>query len=451
MKRILLPVLFALGLAACSGDSSLPEPDGEGQVRAINAISTSPDIFFLVEERPVGSANYKQQVNPVAPLDRLDAFSYVFNFEAFLVGDTEPSRLASVPLTVADGIEYTFLVTGSLAAPTIIVAETPIREFDEGGTVFELRLAHVAEGFPTVDVYVAPEGTAPALGEQFATLAFGEVLPATDVANGDYVVTITAAGDPADVVFQSGPVSFGAGLALLVGVFAPDANDVDPLSVRGYTSTGAESIIANAATQPTVRFVNASLDLGPVDLYNDADLTSLLAANLDYQQVSAEISVPAGQNPLLVTPAGSTATVLLDSTINAAFGARSDSFLIGADGIYQATTFIPDRRSIETLARVRLFNASRNNELVDLYILEDGAELTDETLPRAIGILSGTPSSLVDVTEAGSYDVYAAPFGDRTAIAGPFDIDFALGDVVDLAVFDTVDPNVSNIVELTTP
>ncbi|MEM8685045.1 MAG: hypothetical protein AAGF72_16560, partial [Pseudomonadota bacterium] len=128
-----------------------------------------------------------------------------------------------------------------------------------------------------------------------------------------------------------------------------------------------------------------------------------------------------------------------------------NSFLIGADGNYLATTFIPDRRSVETVARLRLFNASRNEELVDLYVLEDGTELTDESLPRAIGILSGTPSSLVDIIEAGSYDVFVAPFGERTVVAGPFDLDVALGDVVDIAVFDTADPNVSTITQLVTP
>ncbi|MEM8817391.1 MAG: DUF4397 domain-containing protein, partial [Pseudomonadota bacterium] len=215
MKRILLPALIIIGLAACSSDSTFPEPNGEGQVRAINAIATAPDIFFLIEERPVGSGVYKQQINPPVPLDRLDAFDYVFNFETFLAGDTQPSRVASVPLTVADGIEYTFVITGSLASPTISVLETPIREFDADATTFELRLAHLADGFPTVDVYVAPEGIVPALGEQLATLAFGEVLPATDVASGDYVVTITGAGNPTDVIFESGQVAFGAGLALL--------------------------------------------------------------------------------------------------------------------------------------------------------------------------------------------------------------------------------------------
>ncbi|MEM1173846.1 MAG: hypothetical protein AAGI27_03450, partial [Pseudomonadota bacterium] len=65
--------------------------------------------------------------------------------------------------------------------------------------------------------------------------------------------------------------------------------------------------------------------------------------------------------------------------------------------------------------------------------------------------VSGTPSPLIELSESGSFDIYVAPLGERTAIAGPFDIDLTLGDVVDIALFDTADPNVSIIEQLTTP
>ncbi|MEM6513270.1 MAG: DUF4397 domain-containing protein [Pseudomonadota bacterium] len=449
MKRILLPILLALVLAACGGESSRPVPTGKGTLRAISAIPTAPTVFFLIEERSLGGLTYKQLSVPMP----FDDFDYNFNFEAVLAGDLQTTRVATLPFKVEADIEYTFIVTGSIESPTISVLETPVRVFDEGATVFELRLAHLAVGFPTVDVYIAPDGTAPALGEQFATLAFGESSPAVDVEGGEYVVTITAAGDPGNVVFQSNAVTFSSEVAILVGVFAPDANDVDPLSVRGYSATGGLSLIADESSSSTIRFVNAALDLGPVDIYNDEDLTSQLAANVDYREITAEIPVPDGNNDLFVTPAGSTATVLLDSTFSSGFGARNDSYLIGSDGDYLSITFASDRRSVETVARVNLFNASLNIPVADLYVLDDGEEFNDDVIPRgiAINILSGQPSFPVELNASGSYDVYIAPGGERTVAAGPIDLDLTLGDVVNLGLFDTADPNVTTIDVVATP
>ena len=46
---------------------------------------------------------------------------------------------------------------------------------------------------------------------------------------------------------------------------------------------------------------------------------------------------------------------------------------------------------------------------------------------------------------AGSYDVYLTEFNDKTVLAGPYRLDLALGDIVDMAAVDTVDPAVLDI------
>ena len=63
MKHYLLTGLLAaaVAIAGCARESDLPKPTGEGDVRAINAIPTSPNISFLIEEqggrtgRPLGN------------------------------------------------------------------------------------------------------------------------------------------------------------------------------------------------------------------------------------------------------------------------------------------------------------------------------------------------------------------------------------------------------------
>ena len=49
---------------------------------------------------------------------------------------------------------------------------------------------------------------------------------------------------------------------------------------------------------------------------------------------------------------------------------------------------------------------------------------------------------------AGSYDLYVTEFGEKVALAGPYRLDVAIGDVVDLIVVDTMDPTVLDVLFL---
>ena len=59
--------------------------------------------------------------------------------------------------------------------------------------------AHGLDALGAVDVYLGLESAAPALGDLVATLSPGEVTAPTDVEQDSYIVTITAAGDPAKI------------------------------------------------------------------------------------------------------------------------------------------------------------------------------------------------------------------------------------------------------------
>jgi hypothetical protein len=75
---------------------------------------------------------------------------------------------------------------------------------------------------------------------------------------------------------------------------------------------------------------------------------------------------------------------------------------------------------------------------VNIYITAAGEEL--EALTLHFGILYGGASSQVG-EEAGSYDLYATPIDSLVPIAGPTRLDLAAGDVVEVMLLDTEDPN----------
>ena len=217
MTRIfqaLLAAFIAIAIVACSSDSKLPVASGKGNIRMINALPTSPDIAFLIEERSLDSVAYKSNSSP----ERWDDLTYTFNFEISrpLVANT---RIASRLLDVVRDMEYTFVVRGSIDTAVVDVWEIPVRSFSGSETVFEMRIGHAADALGTVDVYLGLESAAPALGDLVATLSPGEVTAPADVEQDSYVVTITAAGDPASVLYQSVPTQIVASQSALITIF----------------------------------------------------------------------------------------------------------------------------------------------------------------------------------------------------------------------------------------
>ena len=143
---LLLGCLATVVLAGCTSESSRPVATGKGALRAIGAIKTSPTINFLIEERRIGNVDFKDSSN-VASYDDLE---YIFNFETILAGDLIATRVASQPLDVVKDTEYTFLISGALAAPDITVWELPQRDWNGSETVFEMRVANTADSLGDV-------------------------------------------------------------------------------------------------------------------------------------------------------------------------------------------------------------------------------------------------------------------------------------------------------------
>lgn len=444
MRRVslLLAGLTAFALGACTTESSLPTATGKGSIRAINAIKTSPDIGFLIEELPLASVIYKNST----VVSRYDDLDYTFNFEALLPGNITTTRVASQLLHVVANRDYVFLVSGALANPTITLWEGDERSFDGTETVFEARFGHASESLGPVDVYFAAPGIAPAIGMAVATLSFGGVVPAVDFAEGDYVMTVTPAGDPSTIHYVSETVPFLPQNAIIITIFDADANDTAPVSVRAITASGGNANLADVRFPPTARFIHASADLGATDIYDDATLVTLpIVANQLFGDATMDLDVAVGTSTISYTPTANAGVLLLESTLNATAGTRNEVIAVGQSGSFATSNIVPDRRSVETFVKFRLFHAAANHALIDVYVVDAGTVI-DDALPRLTQLNFAIPSFIVALN-AGSFDIYLTPFGDKTIIlAGPVQIDPVLGDVIDAIALDiVVDPATAEI------
>lgn len=449
MKHFLIAstCIAAAALGACTGESSLPVATGEGSVRAINAIKTSPAINFLIEERTIASVEYKGATS-TASYDDLD---YTFNFEVRLAGDTTSTRVASQYLDVVRDTDYTFVVTGDIAAPTITLWETPLPEVDSTTTTFQARFANLDDTLGNVDVYFAAPGTAPVLGEQVGTLAYGDILPAVSLEGGDYALTLTAEGDPGTVVFESDTITLTPATVLLFSTFTPDANELGSVAVRGFNFTSGISVrLPDVNLETTARFFHANYESGLADIYIDDPLTVPFVEDHAFGDITGDLAVPSTTLPITYTAADNVGAILIDNDKTLSRASRNYFYLVRvASGEDVLVDYIPDLRPVETVAKLSLMNTAALDVSLDVYIVPTG-EVIDELNPQLPAVPVGLDPVRFTLGE-GPRDIYVTPTGEKTLLAGPVPLDVALGDVVDIILYGTGDPSIVDVVILPQP
>jgi hypothetical protein len=439
MNRIsgLLAAAAVLMLAACDTESTLPEATGKAGIRAINAMPRSPEFLFLIEERSLGSVAYKSVSSPA----RYDDLEYTFNVDMRFAGETSLRRVASQFLDMQADRDYTLLVSGAVESPTITIWEDDERTFDEGSIVFEARFAHTAASLGEIDYYFSAPDVVPVLGQQVATLSFGEIAAPIDYAEGDYELTITPAGDPDTVLFVSTVTTLLAGNTLFITPFDGIASDVAPVVVRAIAAGGGAITLPDARFPSTVEFVNASVDLGTSDIYNDEALTSQIVADHAYRDVTEEISIVDDANLFFYTPSGDTGAVTLEASLSAFGGTRFRIVATGVAGALQTLNLVPDRAGVDTQVKLSALHTSNNFAFLDVYAVDPGESIDD-----AIAVASLVPLEPANAAlTAGSYDLYVTEFQDKSVLAGPYRVDVSVGDVIDMIILDTVDPAVLDV------
>lgn len=447
MRKILivLSCCAAVFAAGCTGDSSRPQATGEGVIRSINAIPTAPSILSLIEERLLGNIDYANMSAPAT----FDDLSYLFNYEVTFAGDIVRTRIATEELKIEKDFQYTLVVSGDLAAPDITTWEKPIREWDGTETVFEAQFAHTAASLGPIDVYFDAPGVMPVAGAEIGTLSFGEILPVTDYAAGDYVYIATTAGDPGDVLFTSTMVTPVVANGFIISVFDGTANDAGEWSFRVFTDDGANSSLFSDAVMPTARFIHANATIGDADIYIDELLTNLLVPGHAFRDVTSDIDLAPDQYPFTYTAAGNAGTVLVEQDLFILGASHTQIYLFGDAANPGIASRIPDRRSVETEVKFNFLHAAVNHPLVDVYVVEAGTDIADQD-PLYFRLAPGQ-SPPTSSPGTGDLEIYMTVADEKTLIAGPVPVTMNFGDVFEYISYDNVDPATADIVAIPLP
>ena len=329
------------------------------------------------------------------------------------------------------------MLGGDLTNPVVTTWVSELRDWNDTDTVFEVRFGHLAESLAGVDVYFYEEsGPMPVQGEQVATLSYGEVMSKADFEEGSYVALVTAAGDIGTVYHSADPVALTARSSHLISIFDSDENDTSPYILRSMSEAGVSRRLPDPSYPSTIRFVHGASTLPVVDVYYDEALTNLVAANLSLGEATMDFDAVPGADTLYFTPTGSTATVLFSQTLNdIPTSTPTDLYIIGTTDAWAGVNLSQDRASVATLAKLSLYHSAFDAESMDLYVLERGAELAEDALPRLSRINYALPSGTAALA-AGSYDIYLTELFSKNVLAGPYALDIEIGDVVNLLAYD---------------
>ncbi len=427
-------------VSGCS-ESAREVATGKGSIRGINAIVTAPEISFLIEERNLGNVNFRSS----SGFNSFDDLSYNFNFDLLRPGIIEADRLTTQFIDVIADIEYTVVLTGTIANPTSFFWEDPIREWSGTETVFEIVLAHLAPSMGELDYYFATPGTVPVLGQAVGSLTNGARLPILEFEESAYELILTPKNDPATIIYQSLPLGSSAQSRVTIAVFDADPSVTGNVGVSFIAGAGGSTPLADVNFPPQTRTFHAAFGTENFDGYFNSDFANIIYADISFQELSPYADVPNAMTLVTLTPVGNSGAIIHEAEISVAAGSKSNVVLAGVPGSLLFLFLVNDGRPLETFPTMRFLNASLSTDFLDIYLLPPGTSIDDAIIPQVRGIPSLTNTGF-NATSTGLLEVTITLLGEKTPIATPVIFDLADGDTLDTTIVDTVDPGLVELV-----
>jgi hypothetical protein len=438
MSRILIRI-FALvftGLLASACDQGRDNPP-DVNVLVANAVPTQEAITFRREEfgEPVTLA-YRNSA-----AFSYDEDQYDFHVEVTRPGATTPTRLASFSEELSANNDYMFVVMD--VGGTIQHATLAFPKLAAGGSEARFAAVHAGPGVQALDIYLERPGTSIATVSPRGTLSFGAALSPGTLAAGDYELTATAAGDPANVLLTSPVFTLAAAAPVGFAIVADAEEGVVPFRV--LVLRDAPSVLIDRNAQAGLRVLNGASDQGARDVAINGQFAPPQFASVPFASLSAYSLVPASELTVNVTPPGNPGVLELTQTITPAAAAKHTLIVTGDAGTLTHVIISDDGRRIPDQARLTLYNVARQFTQLDYFVVPPG---TDITTVFPIASLTAPGVSTLFSIAAGTYDLVLRQNGTTNIVAGPTPITVAGGGIYGVLAVNGADTATANVVYL---
>jgi len=427
-------------MAGCPDSNNNAVVAGEGTIQALHAIPDLGTVSFLIEETTLASLSFKQSSGTT----EFDNLEYDFRFEVVLPGETEATTIGSATVTVDDKTEYTFVLTGSLDNPEIIIWEQFGRDWDDEVetatendttvTVMEVSFGNLSQTVGTVDVYLEAPGTSPEFATPRTTIGHTDIKTAIELDAGDYQLVLTPVGDPTNILFASDPIAVSAATSNLLTIMDDGGATTAAFSVRWIgTGLGLDLYDINLLSQFSV--VHGALGSEDVDVYSGGDFENPLVEGLGYGSTSASVIVEPGSLNINVTPADNLGVFLAEREFYIDTGTFNRLYLVGLPGDVKAALFAEDRREISTHAKFQVFQGATRFPTVDLYMV--GVDVDISLIDASYASLIYGTSTGLSTYLPGDYNLIVTEPGSKNIIGGPHILELVAGENLGSMILDS--------------
>jgi hypothetical protein len=401
-------LVVALALVGCEGGRQAPVKVG---VTIVSAAPGFSELAFRRERTEPVQLVFKsaQQVS-------YDADTYDFYVQGVVAIDTADEW--SITKTLVGDTGYVFVLTEVAGEIVPIVLEHGAAPSADA----QILAAHGGGGVPAVDLYLERPGVGIAGATPRGTLAAqGQFGPRT-LPSGDYELRLTAAGDPATVLFTSPTITLTPGTTTTL-VVTPEAGETTaPFSIQFVQSVSDVLFDLNAPTE--LRVINAATDRQPRDFAINREFAPPLFPAVPFASPTSHAPVPVSSAlPINVTPPGNPGVLELDTTLATFAALRYTTFFTGDAGTLTHVLAIDDERRIYGATKLRFFNAARQfTDPIDLVLVPPTQ--TPEGVFAEFALIAPSTSAH-SLLAPRDYDLYLRRSGTSEILSGPTPITLA--------------------------
>jgi hypothetical protein len=423
--RHIVSLAFLCGAAALSGCDGGREAPGRVNLRVANAAPGFAQLGYQRERAPresPASLAFKS-----ATLFSYDVDTYdFFVFERVLAG----GRTWSFEQTLRGNNDYTVILTENAGEVVPVVLE-----YENPSTSTAQIVALHAGGLPAVDVYLEPPGAGIVGAAPRSSLAErGQSGPRT-LTPGEYELWLTAAGNPATVLFTSVPIALAGGETTVLVVTPEQGAGTATLSVMLLQASPAVLFDRNATSE--VRVINGAADRQPRDFALNNEFSPPLFSAIPFGTPTAYVPVPvASAQPINVTPVGNPGVLELSQSLTMTPGQRGTILFGGETGSLLNVVVGDDGRRLVGEAKVRLL-------ALDFLLLEPGAD--PALFAPDVQLLHPGAGDYVP-RGPGEYDLYLRQSGTSTIVYGPTRLTLAAGGIYGVLAVNGPDASTADVV-----
>ena len=416
----LIPAALLLFLAACNGSSDKPlVGTPTSRVQVLHASPDAPAVNVAIGSTNLSGVDYKSGSAALV----VKAGTLTVKVDGIVPGGTA-TVIGPVELNFMEKKIYSILAIGDVATIHPLIIEQPDTAVATGSV--RLRLVHAAPMAPRVDVYLTAPGADLSGAAPVGSFSFGENLGPVEAPAGSYQVRVTAAGNAAAVVFDSGTIDLTSARSLLIAAVQNSTTGSAPISLVVQDVNGATQIL-DAGTPAALRVVHASPDAPAVDVVVNDNFASSLVSHLSFPQFTPFVNVAPATYNVKVTDSATQKLVPIDASVSPKAGISYSVLAVGKLAALEPLIVSDDPRRVATQAKVRIIHASPAAQNVDIYVTAPGANIGN-VAPTLANVPFKANTGFLALA-AGSYDVTVTPTGSKTAAIGPATIAVTAGGV----------------------